>query len=265
MPSFLVAIRPSVGCKLTNVPHSALPCLPPSSALKTKHETPKYGLIYHASLIGQSSTKFKGKISRVLAAKCALAVRVDALGDSADASIGLDARAKVEARMRQLEGKTLADEGAKPKGKEQPAKYDKTKAAVNGAGVAEAPKAYNAAADVAVPEKKVGRGRGAQLLGGVGCVICLPGWNGGPGEGVGQRLSCRTVRDLVLPCVLGDCRRRRGLPSLRRPRRSLQPRSQRRRRRTRKKRRRRKRRRTRRRRLTVMRRSHHRPVNGCDE
>jgi hypothetical protein len=35
------------------------------------------------------------QVSRVLAAKCALAIRVDALGDSADASIGLDARAKV--------------------------------------------------------------------------------------------------------------------------------------------------------------------------
>ena len=56
---------------------------PPCRALKTKHETPKYGLIYHASLIGQTSAKHKGKISRVLAAKCALAIRVDALGDSA--------------------------------------------------------------------------------------------------------------------------------------------------------------------------------------
>ena len=43
-------------------------------ALKTKAETPKYGLIYHASLIGQSAPKFKGKISRVLAAKCAALV-----------------------------------------------------------------------------------------------------------------------------------------------------------------------------------------------
>ena len=37
-------------------------------ALKTKSETPKYGLIYHASLIGQSAPQNKGKISRVLAA-----------------------------------------------------------------------------------------------------------------------------------------------------------------------------------------------------
>jgi hypothetical protein len=64
-------------------------------ALKTKHETPKYGLIYHASLIGQSQPKNKGKISRVLAAKCALAIRVDALGDSVDATVGMEAREKV--------------------------------------------------------------------------------------------------------------------------------------------------------------------------
>ena len=50
-------------------------------ALKTKHDTPKYGLIYNASLIGQVGAKNKGKISRVLAAKTALAIRVDALGE----------------------------------------------------------------------------------------------------------------------------------------------------------------------------------------
>jgi nucleolar protein 58 len=70
-------------------------------ALKTKHETPKYGLIYHASLIGQSQPKFKGKISRVLAAKCALAIRVDALGDSTDATVGLEARQKVGGTTQQ--------------------------------------------------------------------------------------------------------------------------------------------------------------------
>lgn len=31
-------------------------------ALKTKHDTPKYGLIYHASLVGQANTKVKGKV-----------------------------------------------------------------------------------------------------------------------------------------------------------------------------------------------------------
>jgi len=72
-------------------------CVMSCRALKTKHETPKYGLIYHASLIGQAAPKFKGKISRVLAAKCSLSIRVDALGESADATIGLESRSKVHA------------------------------------------------------------------------------------------------------------------------------------------------------------------------
>ncbi|KAL3778389.1 hypothetical protein ACHAWO_002889 [Cyclotella atomus] len=77
-------------------------------ALKTKHDTPKYGLIYHASLVGQAAPKHKGKISRVLAAKAALAIRVDALSDETtdtpDTTVGYEGRAKVEARLRQLEG-----------------------------------------------------------------------------------------------------------------------------------------------------------------
>lgn len=32
-------------------------------ALKTKHDTPKYGLIYHSSLVGQAPQKLKGKVS----------------------------------------------------------------------------------------------------------------------------------------------------------------------------------------------------------
>src|ERR1700691_246423 len=50
-------------------------------ALKTKHDTPKYGLIYHASLVGQAPTKLKGKMARMLATKAALSIRVDALSD----------------------------------------------------------------------------------------------------------------------------------------------------------------------------------------
>ena len=116
-------------------------------ALKTKHETPKYGLIYHASLIGQSAPKLKGKISRVLAAKCSLSIRVDALGESTDASLGIESRAKVEARLRQLEGKgiTAISGGAAAKG----ALAANGGAAPNGGG---AP-AYNADADVTVTPK----------------------------------------------------------------------------------------------------------------
>lgn len=35
-------------------------------ALKTKKDTPKYGLIYHTQLVGQSSTKNKGKLKYIL-------------------------------------------------------------------------------------------------------------------------------------------------------------------------------------------------------
>lgn len=72
-------------------------------ALKTKHDTPKYGLIYHAQLVGQSSTKLKGKVSRMLAAKAALACRVDALGDDVNSDLGTEHRAKLESRLRVLE------------------------------------------------------------------------------------------------------------------------------------------------------------------
>lgn len=76
-------------------------------ALKTRKDTPKYGLIYHASLVGQTSAKNKGKISRMLAAKAALAIRYDALGEDTNADMGAENRAKLEARLRQLEEKGI--------------------------------------------------------------------------------------------------------------------------------------------------------------
>jgi len=72
-------------------------------ALKTKKDTPKYGLIYHAQLVGQASTKLKGKASRMLAAKAALAARYDALGEEPSNKIGIENRAYLEARIKQLE------------------------------------------------------------------------------------------------------------------------------------------------------------------
>ena len=63
--------------------------------MKTKHDTPKYGLLYHASVVGQSAAKNKGKMSRVLAAKTSLVARVDALADEPNTTIGVEYRAKV--------------------------------------------------------------------------------------------------------------------------------------------------------------------------
>lgn len=72
-------------------------------ALKTRKDTPKYGLIYHASLVGQTNPKHKGKISRMLAAKAALSVRYDALGEDSSSQLGIDSRATLEKRLKSLE------------------------------------------------------------------------------------------------------------------------------------------------------------------
>lgn len=55
-------------------------------------------------MIGQASVKNKGKMSRSLAAKAALATRVDAFGeDNTGAQLGAEHRAKLEARLQLLE------------------------------------------------------------------------------------------------------------------------------------------------------------------
>ncbi|KAL3328965.1 hypothetical protein AABB24_036203 [Solanum stoloniferum] len=113
-------------------------------ALKTKHATPKYGLIYHASLIGQAAPKHKGKISRSLAAKTALAIRYDALADSQDNTMGLENRAKLEARLRALEGKELSKSAGSAKGKPKIEVYDKDR---KKGGMITPAKVYNPSAD----------------------------------------------------------------------------------------------------------------------
>lgn len=77
-------------------------------ALKTRRDTPKYGLIYHASLVGQTTAKNKGKISRMLAAKTSLAIRYDALGEDTNSEMGIENRAKLEVRLRYLEEKGVS-------------------------------------------------------------------------------------------------------------------------------------------------------------
>ncbi|MBW0460780.1 hypothetical protein O181_000495 [Austropuccinia psidii MF-1] len=78
-------------------------------ALKTKHDTPKYGLIFHSSLVGSAPGKLKGKMARMTAAKAALSIRHDALSDADNKSseeaavIGVEARLKLESRLRRLE------------------------------------------------------------------------------------------------------------------------------------------------------------------
>jgi nucleolar protein 58 len=76
-------------------------------ALKKHQATPKYGLIYHAQIIGQTGTKLKGRMSRVLAAKASLCTRVDALGEELTAELGTEHRAKVMMRLKAYEENVL--------------------------------------------------------------------------------------------------------------------------------------------------------------
>ena len=86
--------------------------------------TPKYGLIYHCSLVGQAAPRLKGKVSRMLAAKTALSIRMDALGETEGVSIGLEGREKVESRLKQMEGAAAAAEQQTPgKPRQQQDKY----------------------------------------------------------------------------------------------------------------------------------------------
>ena len=74
-------------------------------SLKAKQNTPKYGLIYHASLISQTTPKYKGKVSRWLANKVSLSLRMDALGESPDGDMGTQQKVILEERIKDLETK----------------------------------------------------------------------------------------------------------------------------------------------------------------
>merc|ERR1712050_271678 len=120
-------------------------------ALKTKKNTPKYGLIYHASLVGQSAPSLKGKISRVLAAKLSLCCRVDALGDQVEPSLGKEFKEYVEKRLASLEegGMRSLTKGVSRPG---PGKFEK-KAASTKSGSAQYSKDADAVEEP-VPKKR---------------------------------------------------------------------------------------------------------------
>lgn len=69
-------------------------------ALKTKGNTPKYGLIYHSTFIGRADAKNKGRISRYLANKCSIATRIDSFSDEPSRLYGEKLREQVEERLK---------------------------------------------------------------------------------------------------------------------------------------------------------------------
>ncbi|KAK9458018.1 hypothetical protein V1511DRAFT_491492 [Dipodascopsis uninucleata] len=77
-------------------------------ALKTKGNTPKYGLIYHSSFIGKAGQKNKGRISRFLANKCSIASRIDSFSEIPSTKFGEILKRQVEERLN------FYDTGAPP-------------------------------------------------------------------------------------------------------------------------------------------------------
>ena len=78
-------------------------------ALKTKGKTPKYGLIFNSSFIGRAGQKNKGRISRYLANKCAIASRIDSFSEGQTAMFGEKLKEQMEERLQFLAT------GAKPR------------------------------------------------------------------------------------------------------------------------------------------------------
>lgn len=113
-------------------------------ALKTKGNTPKYGLIYHSTFIGRADAKNKGRISRYLANKCSIATRIDSFSDVPNRLYGEKLREQVEERLRfyetgaaprknldvmqevarELHGTSATEESAKKKKKDKKRKSD---------------------------------------------------------------------------------------------------------------------------------------------
>ena len=78
-------------------------------ALKTKGKTPKYGLLFNSTFIGRAGAANKGKISRYLANKCAIASRIDCFSEYPTSKLGEALRDQVEERLK------FVASGAKPR------------------------------------------------------------------------------------------------------------------------------------------------------
>ena len=72
-------------------------------ALKTRGNTPKYGLIFHSTFIGRAGAKNKGRISRFLANKCSIAARIDCFNDTPTDVFGTKLKEQVEDRLKFFE------------------------------------------------------------------------------------------------------------------------------------------------------------------
>jgi len=115
-PNLTALLNETLGAKLVNASGSLsnLAKLPASTiqimgaekalfrALKKKGSTPKFGHLYNSTFIARAGVKDKGKISRFLANKCALAARLDQHLINPTNRFGLAMKKQVEDRLQAL-------------------------------------------------------------------------------------------------------------------------------------------------------------------
>eukprot|EP00808_Paulinella_micropora_P024152 g61485.t1 len=140
-------------------------------ALKTKGKTPKYGLIYHSSFIGQAGPKNKGRISRYVANKISLASRIDCFSEESLGNVfGKEFKKQVEERlefyksgstprknvdvMKAIISSAVPVESAAAEGGSEPAKKKKNKSKKEGAPAPPAAPATPVAPAEEAPKKK---------------------------------------------------------------------------------------------------------------
>ncbi|WUR03354.1 nucleolar protein 58 (NOP58) [Vairimorpha necatrix] len=75
-------------------------------SLRNKSNTPKYGLIFESSILGQVAPEYKGKVARSLAAKISLCAKLDASPNNQSGSFGLDSKNKLMNRIKNLENRS---------------------------------------------------------------------------------------------------------------------------------------------------------------
>ncbi|ADM11367.1 Nop5-like nucleolar protein [Encephalitozoon intestinalis ATCC 50506] len=78
-------------------------------ALKSKTNTPKYGMIYGCSLLGQVDSQHKGKIARSLASKIAIAARIDSYGEKVTNEAGIRMQEAIKRRIKDLEARSRSE------------------------------------------------------------------------------------------------------------------------------------------------------------
>jgi nucleolar protein 56 len=129
-------------------------------ALKTKGNTPKYGLIFHSSFIGRAKARNKGRISRYLANKCSIASRIDCFADTVTDAFGERMREQVEERLK------FYEEGAAPTKNSTAMAEAAARAAGRGAGGGGSAKGAAVPPPQAASDKKVKKKKADKEAGG---------------------------------------------------------------------------------------------------